>query len=531
MSGFSLKVASSPRRACDVVFVGAGHNALVAAAYLARAGRSVALLERGAVPGGYVRTEELTLPGFLHDTFSAVHPFLANGPVFAELGDELSEFGLRYVQGEVSTGASLPDGRGAVVPTDPQDLAVELARLGEDEAWTELLADLAPHLETLLPLFGMDPATPEATALLDKLYDQGAPSALPFHKLVAGTAFGLIAGRFRSEEMRSTFVPWPLHLGVGPQDAGGAVWMSAMIAVLTAGNPAPEGGSGRLVSALTALVERHGGTVVTGTEVDEILVGEGRAIGVRTTDGAVYTARQAVVATTSADRLYGRLLRDTPGIPAGLRGQAARTPDRRGCFQINLALSGKPRFCDPRLDLGGAVNLGRGVAELVTSVRQAEDGLLPAYPSISWHEPSAVDPGRAPAGSAVVRLQILDAPSRPMGDAAHDVAAEGGWTHEVAERFADRVIAEAALHVAGLEDMILARHVLTPADIAAANPDAGHKALSQGFFRRHEAAHRGGYGTAVPGLYLIGSATWPGPGVNGASGRAVARALLSGPRL
>ncbi|MGP4016003.1 hypothetical protein [Saccharopolyspora sp. 5N708] len=99
------------------------------------------------------------------------------------------------------------------------------------------------------------------------------------------------------------------------------------------------------------------------------------------------------------------------------------------------------------------------------------------------------------------------------------------------------MIAEAAQHVAGLEDMILARHLLSPADIAADNPNAGpgdsnagHNALSQGFTQRPIAAHRGGYATAVPGLYLIGAATWPGPGVSGASGRAVAHSLLSGNR-
>jgi phytoene dehydrogenase-like protein len=90
----------------DVIFVGAGHNALIAASYLAREGRSVCLLDQCPTPGGWVRSEELTLPGFVHDTFSACHPLFVGGPVFAELGTELAEHGLRYVQGEVSAGAS-----------------------------------------------------------------------------------------------------------------------------------------------------------------------------------------------------------------------------------------------------------------------------------------------------------------------------------------------------------------------------------------------------------------------------------------
>ncbi|WP_181448608.1 phytoene desaturase family protein [Nonomuraea aridisoli] len=518
----------------DVVFVGAGHNALVAAAYLAKAGRSVALLERSATPGGFVRSEELTLPGFLHDTYSALHPILAHGPVFAELGAELGDLGLRYLQGGISTGASLADGRSAVIPTDPAELAVELDRLGEYDGWIGLFADLDPHLGSLLPLLGMDLTTPEAGALLDRLYEEGATSALPFQELVTGSAFDLLTDRFHTEELRSTFLPWPLHVGLGPHEAAGALWASVFAAALTAGNPVPEGGSGRLVTVLTALVERHGGTVITDTEVDEVLVGGGRAMGVRTTEGAVYTAAEAVVATTAPGELYGRLLRYAPGVPAGVRGQAARFRYRRGCFQVNLALSRKPRFADPRLDQGGAVTLGRGVGELIRSVRQADDGLLPAHPSISWHESTAVDPGRAPAGSAVVRLQVLEAPLRPMGDAGGTIAADGRWTDEMAERFADRVVTEASRHVAGLAGMILARHVLSPAALAAANPNAGpgdsnagHNGLAQGFTQRPVVAHRGGYATAVPGLFLIGGATWPGPGVSGASGRAVAHLLLS----
>ena len=275
-------------------------------------------------------------------------------------------------------------------------------------------------------------------------------------------------------------------------------------------------------------------SIRTGVEVDAILTAGGRATGVRTAGGEVLTATAGVVASTTPDRLYGHLLAQAPGIPEATRMQACRYQFRRGCFQINLALSGRPHFADSRLDGGGAINLGRGVRELVASVRQADDGVLPASPSISWHEPTAVDPDRAPAGNAVVRLQVLDVPLRPTGDAGGEITADNGWTDSVAERFADRVIAQAAEHVAGLEHIVLARHITSPADLARSNPNAGpgdhaagHNALSQSFAQRPIPAHRGGYATAVSDLYLIGAATWPGPGVSGSSGRAVARRLLN----
>src|SRR5882757_827976 len=519
----------------DVIFVGAGHNALVAAAYLVKAGRSVCLLERAPVPGGLVRSEELTLPGFVHDTYSALHPSFVHGPVFSELGAELGEHGLRYVQGPVSTGASLPDGRTSVISTDPDALADELDRLGERSAWTQLMTDVAPHLESLIPLLGMDLASPAAAGLLDRLRRDGADTALPYATLLTGTGHDLLGERFRSAELRCALLPWLLHLGIGPEEAGGALWAGLLPALLLGGNPAPIGGSGRLAEALSALVTGHGGEIRTDVEVNAVLVEDGRAVGVRTEDGEQLRAGVAVVASTTPDQLYGRLLRDAGAVPAAIRAQAARYRYRRGCFQLNLALSGKPRFTDPRLDQGGAFNLGRGVEELIISVRQADDGLLPAHPSISWHEPTALDSGRAPAGRAVVRLQVLDAPLRPVGDAGGEINTDGGWTQSVSDRFADRVIAEAAEHVKGLPELVMARHLLSPTELARASPNvgpgdhaAGHNALSQGFEQRPIPAHRGGYGTAVPGMYLIGAATWPGPGINGASGRAVARALLAG---
>jgi phytoene dehydrogenase-like protein len=239
----------------DVIFVGAGHNALIAASYLVKDGRSVCLLDQHATPGGWVRSEELTLPGFVHDTFSALHPIFVGGPVFAELGPELAEHGLPYVQGQTSTGASFPDGRSAVIETDPDALGAELDRLGERHAWTQLMTDVSPHLDSVGPLLGMDLASPEAGGLLKALC-RDTESSVPFTSLLSGSGRDLLGDRFASEELIMAWLPWLLHVGLGPRDAGGALWSVLLMATLLAGNPAPVGGSGRLAEALTGLVPR-----------------------------------------------------------------------------------------------------------------------------------------------------------------------------------------------------------------------------------------------------------------------------------
>lgn len=522
-----------PRRA-DVVFVGAGHNALVAAAYLLQAGRSVCLLDQMPRPGGWVRTEELGLPGFHHDRWSAVHPIFVGGPAYADLGPDLARHGLEYVNAPVATGASLPDGKAAIVPVAPEALTAELDRLGESGGWVDLFEAVGPQLPAIFGLLGAGLDSLAAQSTLAGLLRDSQQSALPFSRLLAGNALDLARGYFRTEELRSVAVPWPLHLGVGPESPAGAFWAVIALAALAGGSPAPVGGSGRLAEALAGLVTERGGEIHCGVDVDRILVRDGRAAGVRTSDGHTVAASEAVIVTATPHQLYGRLLWGVEGVPPGVQAQAAGYRYQRGCFQVNLALSARPHFLDSRLDAGGCLNLGRGVDALVTSVRQADAGLLPTHPSISWHEPTAVDPSRAPAGQAVVRLQVLDAPLSPVGDAAGTPFGSQGWDPATAEAFADRVLGEAELHVPGLSGLVLERHLTTPADLAKSSPNAGpgdhgagENSLVQGFAQRPIPAHRGGYRTAVPGVWLIGAATWPGAGVSGASGRAVALELTS----
>jgi phytoene dehydrogenase-like protein len=488
--------------------------------------------ERMPQPGGWVRTSELGSAGFHHDRWSAMHPAFVLGPVWAELGAELTRHGVEYVTAPLATGSSLPGGGTAVFPVDQQGFAAELDRLGETAGWGGLFGAAGPHIPVLLELLGGGLDDPQAQAALSGLLTGRRDSALPFGQLLSGNAVDLVRRYFVTEELRMLAAPWPLHLGVGPEDPSSALWTVFALGAMAGGNPTPVGGSGRLADALAALVTERGGAVCCDTDVDQILVSDGGAAGVLTAGGSTITAREAVIASVTPDQLYGRLLRDAAAVPAGVRSQAAGYRFKRGCFQINLALSARPAFTDPRLDAGGAINLGLGLDELVTSVRQAEAGLLPEHPSVSWHEPTAVDATRAPAGKAVVRLQVLDAPHSPAGDAAGTSYGGSGWTPATSDAFADRVLTEAELHVPGLAGLVLERHISMPADLAQSNPNAGpgdhgasENSLSQGFTQRPIPAHAGGYRTAVPGVWLIGAATWPGPAVSGASGRAVARAL------
>ncbi|MEX2984207.1 phytoene desaturase family protein [Streptomyces sp. C36] len=520
----------------DAVVVGSGHNALVTAAYLARAGWGVLVLEGNDRPGGLVRTEELTVPGFRHDVYSSAHPLFTSGPAYAELGPELAGFGLTYRDSRYAIGVSTPGSGSAVFSTDAAENVAEADRLapGDGAALTALLTDFAPYAGPVFALFAADLTSPESGRVIhDLMHEDGHYST--FARDFLRTSRDLLEHRFASPVLHGMLAPWALHLGRGPDEGNSAFWtLLVLIAVTTAGMPTPEGGSERLARALTALIERHGGHVATGRWVERILVRDGRAVAVRTADGDVAEARRAVVASVNPDQLYLKLLAHEDGaVPPAIRRQAGEYRYGRGCVQVHLALSEPPVFEDERLARTGQSHLTPGLDALSRSVGEATRGLLPATPTISFDTPSAADPTRCPAGAAVARLQMLDVPLRLRGDAAGEIDTRDGWTEEVKNAFADRVIALAARHAPNLPAAVIGRHVLAPPDLARFNPNCGpgdpyggsHE-LAQSYLLRPlpgQASHR----TVVPNLYMVGAATWPGHGVNGASGYIVAKELLS----
>lgn len=522
----------------DVIFIGSGHNALIAAAYLARAGWSVLVLEKNDRPGGLVRTEALTIPGFLHDVYSSAHPLFVTSQAYADLGPELEERGLRYVNTDVPTGVSFPDGRTAIFSRDMAANVAEYNRLekGDGAAFQKLIEGFGPAAGNIFPLFGLDLTSPAAAPYIRALMvrpDGLGPS--PFVAEFLGTAREVLERQFRSPVLRGLIAPWLLHLGRTPDEAGSAVWVPLTLMALLAGGMATAvGGSGKLAEALVRRIEDKGGAVEVNATVERILVEGGKAVGVRTAQGQEYRAGRAVVASVNPDQLYLRLLADADA-PPPLKREAANYRYGRGCVQIHLALSEPPRFKDERLNHAGHLHLTPGLSTLAEQVTGSLNGLLPAEPTISFDSPTNLDPSRAPAGKATVRLQMLEIPCRPRGDAAGRIhVGDGTWTEDLKRHFADRVLKIVGHHVHNVPGAILGMHVISPDDLARFSPNlgpgdpyGGSHEISQSYVFRplpSQPSHR----TAVPNLYMLGAATWPGHGVNGGSGYIVAQELLAG---
>jgi phytoene dehydrogenase-like protein len=253
---------------------------------------------------------------------------------------------------------------------------------------------------------------------------------------------------------------------------------------------------------------------------------------VRTAGGEEYAAARAVVASVNPDQLYLRLLAGS-GVPAPLARQAERYRYGRGCVQIQLALSEAPRWADERMARVGQPHLTSGMESVTLGITHALNGYLPEEPTISLDVPTNLDPSRAPEGKSILRLQMLEIPCRPRGDAAGRIdVGSGEWTEDLKNRWADRVTEIVGRHLPNVPGAVLARHVVSPDDLARFNPNCGpgdayggSHDIAQSYLLR-PLPGQPGHRTAVPNVFMLGAATWPGHGINGGSGYIVARQLL-----
>jgi phytoene dehydrogenase-like protein len=284
----------------DAIFIGSGHNALVAAAYLARNDR----------PGGLVRTEELTLPGFKHDVYSSAHPLFLTSQAYADLGPELIERGLEYVNTDLATGVSFPDGQTAIFSRDMAATIAEVERLapGDGTAFGQMMQEFGAYAPQVFGLFGMDLASREATKIIHDLMDNpDGPGFSPFAAEFLLTARDVLESRFQSPVFRGMIAPWVMHLGRTPDSANSGVWVPLTLMALMAGGMATAvGGSEMLARALTRLIQDKGGVVKVNSPVERIITRNGKATGVFTQDGTQYQARSALPAPARRHRDQAR---------------------------------------------------------------------------------------------------------------------------------------------------------------------------------------------------------------------------------
>jgi phytoene dehydrogenase-like protein len=520
----------------DVIIVGSGMNSLVCAGLLAKRGKRVLVIERNAQPGGCIRSEEL-FKGYTHDVLSQWYPLFVGSPGYQELKEDLHAAGLEFAQTAYATGIVSPEGGSLAFRQDIADTAARLdAHSPGDGAAFAAMAErlFGADAGLVFGLLGHEPYGWPMMKLLWRAWRQRGTDGLAAFGAQALESFRRWSGgALRSGLARAAIAPWTLHTGLGPDDAGSAlIGKLTFAAVVAGGMPVVKGGSANIVRAFRQLIEQRGGQFLLDTHVERVLIERNRATGV-IVEGTALRARQAVVCNVTPDQLYGRLLPDAPDT---WREKARAYHFGRGDMQIHFALSSPPEWRDPELAQVPLVHLTESMEQVCLSVTEANNGLIPTRPTIAIGQPAMVDPSRAPAGGAILWLQMQEMPARLTGDARGeiDVPADGRWTQAIRERVADRIQQRMEAVMPGLASKIVGRRAYSPADLQAMNcnlvggdPYSGICSPDQFFWLRPFAGVKGRRSHETPylNLYQIGASTHPGPGLSGASGWLVANRL------
>ena len=516
----------------DAVIVGAGHNGLVCAAYLMRAGWRVAVVEANADIGGGLRSGEVTLPGFCHDRYATNVGVFAASPAYRDLKTGFDSFGLKFLRSDKAY-AAVHDLRAVRVYTVADRTEAEFAALGASEVdgWRQLIElykRVAPHL---FELFYTEFPSAALWSQLANMLAGSATDTARLARLLLQSSGGFAGRFFQSSAARGLLEAWGYHLDFGPDVRGGAVF--AFIAAVSShlnGMSLAEGGAGRITKALGTMLEQGGARVLTNTEVTRIVIKSGAAIAVRTRSGDELTAGRAIVASVTPPHLFGRLVA-ADDIDSRFLRRVQSYRYGPGTFIIHLALDRMPQWKTAE-DLGGFsyVHLNSSEREIADTYRQSLNGQLPTRPLLVVSQTTPTDPSRAPAGRHVMRVHVRTVPGRIDGDAAGTITARN-W-QQAKEQFAERILDLVEEEAPDLRDCIIGSAVESPDEIEHANPNfvggdcvSGSHHFDQNFFFRPLLGWSR-YATPISQLYMIGASTWPGGGVNAGSGYILARKLL-----
>ena len=523
----------------DVAIIGGGHNGLTCAAYLARAGRSVVVLEKSDVVGGAAITEEFH-PGFRNSVASYTVSLL-NPKIIADL--ELARHGLTIVERPVANYWPLPGAPGLLMPYGLEARQAAIAAFSEHDATAlpryddalETAADFLRDLVLRTPpnvgggllgmvrhadlgrrVVGLDVDTQR---LIIDLFTKSAADFLAQwfeHDLVrAAFAFDGIVGAYASPFMPGTAYVL-LHHCFGEVNGKSGMWGHAM------------GGMGAITAAMAAAARESGAEIRTGAAVSEVIAPYGRATGVRLASGTTVSAR--MVAANVPPKLLFRDLVNPADVPHDARARFTGLRSGSGTFRMNVALSELPDFTgrpgrNAQAHHGAGIIIAPGMDYLERAYLDARTDGWSSAPVIEMLIPSTLDSSLAPEGQHVASLFVQHvAPQLP---------GERSWADDHEKNaFADRVIDTVTRYAPNFKGSVLGRQVLSPLDLeqrfGLVDGDIFHGQLGlDQMFTTRPVLGAADYRMPLQGLYLCGSGAHPGGGVTGAPGHNAAREILA----
>lgn len=463
----------------DAVVIGSGPNGLSAAITLQQAGLSVLLIEGKDTIGGGLRTAELTLPGFLHDVCSAIHPMAAISPFLSSL--PLAQHGLELIYPEVAAAHPLDDGSAAVLKKSLEETALSLG--SDANTYLRLMRPVVAGFSSLVP-------------------DILGPLRFPKHPLIMAR-FGLdaltsamhLAKRFHTPQARGLWAGMAAH-AIQPLSnlTSSAIGLVLLASAHAQGWPVPKGGSAAIANALASYLISIGGKIETGTYIRTL--------------SQLPAARALIFDVTP------RQLLEIAGerFSALYKWQLERYRYGMGVFKIDWALDGPIPFTAPAARQAGTVHLGNTLEEIAADELAAYRGLHPKKPFVLLAQQSLFDPSRAPEGKHTAWAYC----HVPHGSKADMTA--------IIEQQVERA-------APGFKKLILAKHTMNTAQIEAYNPnyiggDINGGIIDIGQLYTRPALRWSPYKTSAKGIYICSSSTPPGGGVHGMCGYHAAKKAL-----
>ena len=533
----------------DVIIIGAGHNGLVCAGYLLKAGYSVLLLEKRSVPGGAATTEESLpeeAPGFKFNLCAIDHEFIHLGPVVEEL--ELEKYGLEYLFCDPVVFCPHPDGKSFLAHRSIEKTCAEIARYSERDAqkYGEYMDFWQRLTQGITPIFNAPPKS-----IVDIAGNYGLKNLQDLLSTLGGVdkTLDLIRTMLTSPEdslhewFDSEFLIAPLarlasELGAPPSQKTIAIGGMMMSLRHHPGMARPRGGTGALVQALVNLVTSKGGEILCDRHVERILIGNNGQVEGVVASGQEYRANKGVISNIDAKRLFMEMVdpADLHAADPNLYERLERriVNNNETILKIDCALSEVPRFegFNHTDDYWiGSVLIADSFLHVEESHSLPSMGKIPdANPSMYVDVPTVLDPSMAPDGKHTMWIEFF-APYQIAG--AEGTGLHGtGWTDELKNKVADRVIDKLADYAPNIKNSIIARRVESPAELGerlgAYKGNYYHvdMTLEQMVFFRPlpEIAN---YQTPIEGLFLTGAGTHPGGAISGMPGRNCARVFLN----
>lgn len=526
----------------DVIVIGAGHNGLTCAAYLAKAGYKVLALERRYIVGGAVVTETNLVDGFRLDTCSSYHVVINGTPVVQEL--ELEKFGLEYIDVDPWAFAPFPNGNHITFYRDVDRTAESIGRFSprDAEAYRRFMQRWMRFNATMMGVFCTPPSP---SGILKTIYQRelknghwrvGNPLQMPDILRTIFSPYGkVITETFESPEVRAALAWLGAQSGPGPNEpASGELLAMQQSLYHLLGVRRPRGGSGMLTQALARCLEHYGGEIRLNSEVRQILTEAGQVTGVETLDGERFEA-PLVVSNAHVQTTLLKLLPAT-ALKPGLRRRVENIKVANGFgMTVRYGMRSLPNYSvlPTRDKATGEVRAGEhhhGMQLLCPSMdylsqayTEADKGLPPSRPAVVAMTPSAIDPTLAPPGQHVLYIWAQNHP--------YQLSNGESWA-DIRQREADKCLQVVEDFAPGIREAVVGQYIKSPVDLEEIGGLLrGHlmhidMSVGQMFFLR-PLPELSNYRTPLKGLYLTGASTHPGGGVSGAPGYNTAHVVLS----